>query len=421
MRFDERGQYVPDFNVEELAIDSVSRILEVCPFSDRAEHEDALAQGLYQGMSYEENLGYYRGIYAGYSTDSEVRASGSSGGVATWVLATMVRSGVVDGVIHVQACDESSNGALFKYAISRSVEDVLKAGKSKYYPIELSEVAALVKREPGRYAFVGVPCFVKAMRRYARINPSIRESIRFYIGLVCGHLKSKAFAEALAWSNGVHPSDLQGFQFRTKLEGEKASNYGVTIRSKVGEQVRPVRPFIGGNWGLGFFKYNACEYCDDIFAETADIVIGDAWLPKYIRDEGGTSLVLVRSQYFADLIYDGITAGDLKLDELSEAQAIQTQAAGIRHRRSGLKYRLHLKRKRGEWVPTKRCASDATHIGLLEKLLQRVRLATVVASHRAWVRAKKQSSWDIFVKKMKPWLLLNRGVLSARKRFGSVK
>ena len=43
-------------------------------------------------------------------------------------------------------------------------------------------------------------------------------------------------------------------------------------------------------WHYQYFKHNACNFCDDVFGETADITFMDAWLPEYVRDYKGTSL-----------------------------------------------------------------------------------------------------------------------------------
>ena len=40
-------------------------------------------------------------------------------------------------------------------------EEVLAGAKSRYYPIEMSKVMDFIKNNEGRYAFVGIPCFIK--------------------------------------------------------------------------------------------------------------------------------------------------------------------------------------------------------------------------------------------------------------------
>ena len=72
-----------------------------------------------------------------------------------------------------------------------------------------------------------------------------------------------------------------------------------------------VRETPGTNWGLGFFKYEACDYCDDIFAETADIAVGDAWLKDYTQDALGNSVVVVRNDQIRVIMEDGLKSGSV--------------------------------------------------------------------------------------------------------------
>ena len=51
--------------------------------------------------------------------------------------------------------------------------------------------------------------------------------------------------------------------------------------------VKRSNEFYGTHWGYNFFRYSACDACDDVFAETADISVGDAWLDGYIDDPMG--------------------------------------------------------------------------------------------------------------------------------------
>ena len=39
-----------------------------------------------------------------------------------------------------------------------------------------------------------------------------------------------------------------------------------------------------GDWGAGFFQNPACDACDDVVAETADMSFGDAWVEPYASD-----------------------------------------------------------------------------------------------------------------------------------------
>ena len=52
------------------------------------------------------------------------------------------------------------------------------------------------------------------------------------------------------------------------------------------------------------FQVNACNYCDDIFAETADVAFGDGWLPEYKMDWQGTNVVVSRHPDIDEIIAD---------------------------------------------------------------------------------------------------------------------
>src|SRR5207253_6440765 len=112
-----------------------------------------------------------------------------------------------------------------------------------------------------------------------------------------------------------------------------------------------------GDWGAGFFQNPACNWCDDVVAETADISFGDAWVEPYSSDGRGTNVVIVRTRELHGLIENARANGHLQLEPVDADFVIQTQAAGLRHRRDGLAYRLTW-RKRGV-VPVKRVAPSA--------------------------------------------------------------
>ena len=97
--------------------------------------------------------------WVGHVAEAPFREQGSSGGMVSWVAAELLRTGAVDGVAHVTAEDPAS-GHFFRYRISRSPDEVGRGAKSRYYPVELSGVLREIRAVPGRYAIVGLPCFI---------------------------------------------------------------------------------------------------------------------------------------------------------------------------------------------------------------------------------------------------------------------
>ncbi len=400
IQFDRYGMYQAALHPTRLEEKTSADILQICPFSDHGPHEDQLAEERYPDCRRDGAVGRYLGLYVGHVAEGDFRIRGSSGGVVSWVLAELLKKEMVDGVIHVAPAGPPGD-RLFAYRISRSADEVIQGAKSRYYPVELSEVLAQAKSVAGRYALVGVPCFVKAVRRLAGRDPVVRERISFCIGLVCGHLKSKAFSDCIAWQAGIAPGQLERIDFRVKSPARRASDYGVTVSGGKIEKTGRASDYFGSNWGYGFFKYSACEYCDDVFAETADIAVGDAWLPEYLEDWRGNSLVVTRSKPMEDLIRAARDAGRLRLQPCSPEQMAASQAGGLRHRRDGLALRLLLKSQAGEWAPRKRVAPSGSGIARRRKRIYALRELLRRRSHELWIEAVQAKDFSRFETEMR--------------------
>jgi coenzyme F420-reducing hydrogenase beta subunit len=204
------------------------------------------------------------------------------------------------------------------------------------------------------------------------------------------------------WQLGVKPADLTGIDFRVKIQGKTAKEKGVIAYSAnpdQGEVVpRTIQELYGTNYGWGFFKYNACDFCDDVFSETADVSVGDAWLPKYI--DRGTNIIIVRNKKILQLLINGEKAGRLFLEPLDSFNVATSQESGLRHRREGLAYRLYLKQKRGEWTPAKRVSPSNDKISMIYKMIYRMRIALSKKSVEKFIEAKKRNNLTYFRKSM---------------------
>jgi coenzyme F420-reducing hydrogenase beta subunit len=408
MKLNEYGQLCAtvDTSTDLTSIDA--SVQSVCPFSDQEMNEDRLGQELFgKDCKHHNQIGYYLSTYAGFVSEGDYRDRGSSGGMGTWIVSNLLSQGLVDGVVHVhQRQPDEHDPRLFHYELSTTVEQVRASAKSRYYPIELSEVMQLVRDRPGRYAIVGIPCFIKAVRLLMREDQILSERIRFCVGLVCGHLKSMKFAEMFAWECGIEPGNLLSFDFRKKSSDADANQYGIeAVGLKDGQVVTytsPVRELYGHDWGLGFFKYKACDYCDDVMAETADVVVGDAWLPQYVKDSQGTNVIVVRHPLIQKMIEQGLAEGQLKFDQINADEVARSQRSGFSHRREGLAYRLHLTDRKGEWRPTKRVEPSDRHLSRNLQKRHAMRVMLAAESHAAFKEAVKAGSFSTFVQRMEP-------------------
>ena len=378
-----------------------------CPFTGVGPSEDALAQDLFTtpGLREDTRIGRYLACYGGWVIEDDLRARGSSGGISTYVQRDLLAHGYVDAVLNVTPRSGGEGGApLFSFTVARTPDEVMANAKTRYYPTEMSGVIAHILEYPGRYAAVGTPCFAKALRLAARQSPDLKERLVFVLGIVCGHLKTTAFAQALAAQCGIDPKRIDKIDFRTKLEGRPASGYGVQVTGARPDGTRdsvtrPMEGLIGANWGHGLFKYKACEFCDDVLAETADAVMGDAWLPGYDDDHRGANVVVVRHPLLQDLLVRARAAGRLHLDDLSADDVAASQAGGLRHRREGLAYRLWLTDRAGDWRPKKRVKPGRRHLAPSMRRVHAARYLLGQISHTLW---RDSSDLEVFASLITP-------------------
>lgn len=372
----------------------------VCPFSDESPNEDAL--GAPSGdaeMSHDPHLGYFTTTFAGRVTDDTYLEGSSSGGLTSWTARRLIEEGHADAVIHVGRSAPGGE-SLFDYRLS-GIDGVAADRKSNYYAATMTDVMQVVLANDLRYVLIGVPCFIRAARALCVEDDRLRERLKFFIGLVCGHYKTRAFADSLAWQLGVHPSELAEVDFRVKRPPRPANDYDFAARSSHDAvwRSRPVRELAGGNWGHSAFQPEACNFCDDVVGETADVSFGDAWLPQFASDPRGTNVVVSRNRQIDALFEQARVDGEIEVHDASPSDVIASQAGGFRHRREGLAVRLGDDMAEGLSVPRKRVPlslADEVSARRREVLRQRRRMARI--SHVAFQSALAAADLQIYLK-----------------------
>ena len=175
IKFDDNGFYKP-FTYNESLNSSV------CPFVDSNDNEDALSKKFTDGDKLVPRLGNIVSIYCGHVIDDRLRSNSTSGGMGTWIPATLFNSGLIDRVIHVRPTF-STEHPYYKYSISDNLSDILASSASRYYPINFRDVMQEVidDTEDNSYCFVGIPCFVKALRLLQLEYPILRKKLNFQL------------------------------------------------------------------------------------------------------------------------------------------------------------------------------------------------------------------------------------------------
>jgi coenzyme F420-reducing hydrogenase beta subunit len=420
MQFDSFGELKPTGSKSWLNTPTES-FYRTCPFSPGAVTEDVLAAELFPpNNKADAALGKYQQAYVGHVSEDDYRMQGSSGGMVTWVATELLRRGLIDGVAHVVASkDPQHEGNFFHYTLARTEEEIRLGAKSRYYPIEMSAIIKTIRETPGRYAVIGIPCFIKAIQLLRRQDAMLNERIRFTLGLFCGHMKSARFIESIAWQMNVPAKELSAVEFRYKDASRPANWYNARLTLKDGTIAwKDWWHLADGDWGAGFFMNSACNFCDDVMAETSDISFGDAWVEPYSSDGKGTNVVVVRSPVVEEIIQEAIQAGRLQLEQADNNLVAQTQAAGLRQRREGVSYRLAWKTPSIQ--PVKRVEARTSNIPKSRKVIYRMRYWISKWSHRMFWLAKKTNQPQVYIRWARMASAMYHGLAYQRGKIGQL-
>jgi len=409
---DKYGAYLPELkqNTKE---EWGSLSLQVCPFANNHENEDTIAAqrfGCQEEIKHRAETGYYLRCFIGHINDHEAHEESTSGGIVTWLASAMLSQKKVEAVACVGPSNR--NECLFEYKLIRDRADLRRCKKSRYYPVEVSGIISQIRQTREKILFIGLPCFIKALKLASQADPLLRERIIYYIGLFCGHLKTKQYAAYLSRCCGVSEKEIISVNFRKKIPGNPSNKYAFEVwhhsqGSKKHSKIM-MEDVWSNSWNYNLFMLKACEFCDDVLAETADISVGDAWLPEYCQDYRGNSIVIARKKEMLELLREGVEGKQLTLQETSIDKVIQSQAGGIRQRRAGLQYRLYLMDKKGNWRPRKRLRADRKVGSIFFRLIQLLRIRTRILSHEAFLKQQTQAGLEIFISALKPWILCHR-------------
>lgn len=389
MSWNANGFLVPQ---EKGSCDCNGDCLEVCPFNPfpktevRTENEIAEIF-LTKAKQQNSKIGKYNEIYAGFS--KEYRLSSSSGGLGTFICAELLEQNIVDHIFSIQ--ESKTPGLHYEYSVCSSKSDLLKASKTRYFPVSMANVFSEIQQLEGRIAVVGVGCFIKAVRLAQHTDPQLKEKIPFLVGIICGGVKSKFFTEYLASKAGVQPQNIQNPEFRKKDVSSTAFDYSFSVSDHGTEKSIKMRT-VGDMWGTGLFKANACDFCDDVTTELADISLGDAWLDPYDQDGKGTNVVVTRSPLAHQIIQDGIANQTLMMEQLPLERFLASQQGSFNHRHTGMPTRIKLSKKRGKTVPPKRYEKSALTLDF--HWVQKQRMKVRAASLEAWKESTGAIDFD---------------------------
>lgn len=339
------------FLVPEGMPDDAAAAANVCPFNtdNPDNNEDFLADVFLPNAGKSDvRSGKHISTYAGFA--KKFRESSSSGGITTYVFNKLLESGVAD---HLFVVAENEGSYSYQWFDRNNIEDISKISKTRYLPVTMEKLFLEIDAKPGKVAVSGVACFLKALRLKQYYDPEYREKIAFTIGIICGGLKSRHYTDYLAQKAGIL-GEYSSQEYRIKDINSTAIDYSFGAYN-VDHEFKTVKMrTLGDMWGTGLFKSNACDFCDDVAAEMADLSVGDAWISPYRQDGLGNSVMMTRSILAENIINRGIENRELHCDKISVDKFNESQLPSFKHRQQGMHYRIRKFRRKHQILLKKR-------------------------------------------------------------------
>lgn len=344
---------------------SINAILQVCPGINI--HHSKSTAGI------EPIWGPLHTVRTGYANDAMLRKEGSSGGVISALADFLISKHAVDFVAQIAASpiDPMAN----TLQLSRCREDILRAAGSRYSPsAPLSRLHELLD-SGARFAYVGKPCDIAAIRRLARVDQRINIQIPILISFMCAGIPSQQGTLEMLARMGVGKRHVVSLRYRGDGWPGKAK--------AVLEDGTNTEMDYNTSWGtiLNRHLQFRCKICPDGTGEFADVVCADAWYGKDgypdFTEREGRSLILSRTPAGEKLVMDAMAAGAISAEGLPVTEIARMQPYQL-NRKQMVLGRLIATRLRLGAAPVYR------GMGLLK--------ASLTASPLAWLR----SAWGTY-------------------------
>lgn len=187
-----------------------------------------------------------------------------------------------------------------KVVCSTSKEEVLENCGSRYtISSPLISINTYLNSKK-KYAFIGKPCDVIALRNLARIDERVEERFPYMISFMCAGMPSKNAGKLLLERLGTTEEKCNYLSYR--------GNGWPGYTSAIDQNGKEKKITYEESWGsiLGRNVSKSCRLCMDGIGEAADISCGDGWYnidskPDF-SEHTGRNIVFPRTERGRDLL-----------------------------------------------------------------------------------------------------------------------
>ncbi len=268
-------------------------------------------------------------VCEGWAADAEIRYKAASGGVVTSLAICALEQGLVDAVLQVGVRDDSY--LYNELRVSHSKEEVLRNAQSRYAPaLVLHRVKEIFDSSTERFAFIGKPCDIAAMKNFTSMYPQYAERVKYYISIFCAGMPSYN-ATVKTWQTSGHQDEPASLKYRGDgWPGNFVACFedGTTFQLSYNE-----------SWGkiLGHHVGFRCKICPDGIGMLADVAVGDSWNTKDgypdFTESDGRCFCMVRTSAGDSLMKAAIANGYIETKVLDIKNIKQQQAYQYKRRK----------------------------------------------------------------------------------------
>lgn len=283
----------------------VDDVEKFCPGVSQVNHNKILKSV--------EKFGSILEAYEAYSTNDDIRERGSSGGVITAVLTSLLKQKLVDGVYGL--CN--TYGLHYEGRIISSVDEIILNAGSKYCPSPTLSRIKDIEEFEGKLAIVAKPCEINTIK--SMLKSKGNKSKHIYISFFCAGLPTYNGTLTLINELGGQVStidDVSNVNYRgggwpgNFIAKTRNGTYMASYEESWGKHLNKTLPLI-------------CKICPDGIGLSADIVCADYWetdqkgYPVF-DNKPGKSLLILRTDLGLNAISKVIDNNDIYVSAIHE-------------------------------------------------------------------------------------------------------
>lgn len=260
----------------------------------------------------------------GYAASEKIRSNAASGGMVTALLCYLLETKKIDGAWVTKSL--ISHGELkYDTYIATTKEEVMDASSSVYMDIPLLKHIDLIENFPGKVAVVLTPCMMRGLNCLLEKNEELQKKILLKIGLFCSGNHTKEATELPLKKLDISLEEANRIYYRRGHWRGMSSviyNDGKSVNFSYSKSICAYK-------NAYFFEKKRCMICQDHFAKTADISMGDIWLRSMKNEPFKYTCCIIRNETAREMYKDACKAGAIIDSHISRRDIIRGQKRAL--------------------------------------------------------------------------------------------